>query len=84
MYIHGYYYNRKEEKISVYILVRGDRSEEVEIGGDGSGVTFSDDPVEITSQVNDTFDHILCSQASIRLLCENYGNSFRDPVGMLW
>ena len=85
MYIHGYYYNRKEEKISVYILVRGDRSEEVEIGGDGSGITFSDDPVEITSQVNDTFDHILCSQASIRLLCENYVKEFfsgscRDAV----
>ena len=45
MYIHGYYYNRKEEKISVYILVRGDRSEEVEIGGDGSGITFSDDQI---------------------------------------
>lgn len=85
MYIHGYYYNRKEEKISVYILVRGDRSKEVEIGGDGNGITFSDDPVEITSQVNDTFDHILCLQASIRLLCENYVREFfsgscRDAV----
>ena len=48
MYIHGYYYNRLEEKISVYILIRGDRSEKVEIGGDGSEITFSDDPVEIT------------------------------------
>ena len=38
MYIHGYYYNRLEEKISVYILIRGDRSEKVEIGGDGSGI----------------------------------------------
>lgn len=85
MYIHGYYYNRLEEKISVYILIRGDRSEKVEIGGDGSGITFSDDPVEITSQVNDTFDHLLCSQASIRLLCKNYIKEFfsgscRDAV----
>ena len=31
MYIHGYYYNRLEEKISVYILIRGDRSEKVEM-----------------------------------------------------
>lgn len=73
MYIHGYYYNRKEEKISVYILVRGDRSEEVEIGGDGSGITFSDDPVEITSQVNDVRSYSLLAgfyPLALRELCE--------------
>lgn len=72
MYIHGYFYNQQNDKITVYILTRNDRTVEVEIGATGSGMAFTDDPVEITSQVNDTFDHLLCQQASIRLLTKDF------------
>ena len=74
MYIHGTYYNEHDEAITVYIVTRGDRSLDVEIGGDD--IMFSDDAVELTSQVNDTFDSLLKSQAFIRLLCRNYVEDF--------
>ena len=85
MYIHGYYYNQHNEKISVYILTHGDRSEEIEIGAEDGDILFTDDPVETVSQVNDTFDHLLLNQANVRLLCRNYVpgffcNSCREAV----
>lgn len=76
MYLHGYYYNQHNEKIGVYILTEGDRTIDIEIGSEESGISFTDDPVEITSQVNDTFDHLLLSQANIRLLCRDYQPGF--------
>ena len=85
MYIHGYYHNQQGEKISVYILTGDDRTTELEIGSDGGGVYFGEDPVEITSQMSDTFDTLLMYQASVRLLCRNhmpclYGSACRDAV----
>ncbi len=85
MYLHGSYYNRNDERISVYIVTGGSRTEEVEIGGEDSKVFFSDDPVELTSQVNDTFDHLLTVQATVRLLAKEYmgalyNTSCRDTV----
>lgn len=76
MYIHGYFYNQNNDSITVHILTNGDRSTELEIGGEGSGLFFTDDPVEITSEVNDTFDHLLCQQASVRLLTRNFVPDF--------
>ena len=76
MYIHGSFYNQKDERITVYILTKGDRSKEVVIGTENGDLYFSADPVEIKSQVNDTFDHLLLSQASIRLLARNYMEDF--------
>lgn len=82
MYIHGYYYNEQNDKIAVYIQTQGDRSEELVIGGrEGAEeadieLCFSDDPVEMQSQVNDTFDVLLCQQASIRLQARNYRSEF--------
>jgi hypothetical protein len=73
MYIYGSYHNLHNEKISVYILTGNDRSTEMEIGDEeGDEIYFTDDPVEITSQVNDTFDHLLYNQASVRLYCKNF------------
>lgn len=86
MYLHGYYYNQHGEKIAVHILTGGDRSDDIEIGSkEGSDIFFTDDPVELSSQVNDTFDHLLLSQASVRLNCRNYVpgffcNSCREAV----
>lgn len=85
MYIHGHFYNEHNERIEVHILTLGDRTKEVEIGAEGSGLDWTDDPVDITSEVNDTFDVLLRSQASVRLLTKNFVPDFfcascRDAV----
>ena len=85
MYIHGYFYNERGEKVTVELVTKGTRETELEIGDGKSGLWFGEDPVELQSQVNDTFDHLLKNQASIRLLAENYVEDFfasncRDAV----
>lgn len=85
MYLHGHFYNQKNERIEVHILTKGDRTKEVVIGEDGGELSFTDDPVELTSEVNDTFDHLLCQQAKVRLLTRNFVPDFfcascRDAV----
>ncbi len=85
MYIHGHFYNERDEKITVHIVTKGDRGDELEIGDGKSGLYFGEDPVETESQVSDTFDHLLKTQATIRLLTENYVEDFfsstcRDAV----
>lgn len=85
MYLHGHFYNQKEERIEVHILTGGDRTKETVIGEENGELSFTDDPVELTSQVNDTFDHLLCQQATVRLLTRNFVPDFfcascRDAV----
>lgn len=72
MYLHGHFYNEQEERIEVHILTRADKSKEAIIGEKNGELSFTDDPVELTSQVNDTFDHLLCQQATVRLLVRNF------------
>ena len=38
MYIHGHFYNQRNERIEVHILTQGDRTREVVIGADGASV----------------------------------------------
>ena len=85
MYLHGHFYNQKEERIEVHILTGGDRTKEIVIGDEDGDLSFSADPVDLTSQVNDTFDHLLCQQATVRLLARNFVPDFfcascRDAV----
>lgn len=85
MYIFGSFYNQQDLEVKVEIITHHDETERVEIGTEESGIYFTDDPVEITSQVNDTFDVLLCSQASVRLLCRDFVpdffcNSCREAV----
>ena len=61
----GYFYNQQNQRIDVAIGAGTG-----EIGTEG--LYFTDEPLEITSQVNDTFDVRLCSQASIRLLSKTF------------
>lgn len=68
MYLHGEFKNTKGDNIAVYIVTHNDRTEEKVIGDDTSGIMFADDPIEITSEVNDTFDVILPHAAKIKLL----------------
>lgn len=85
MYLHGHFYNQREERIEVHILTGGDHTKETVIGEKNGELSFTDDPVELTSQVNDTFDHLLCQQATVRLLARNFVPDFfcascRDAV----
>lgn len=85
MYIHGHFYNENNERIEVHILTQGDRTKEVEIDAEGSGICWTEDPVDITSEVSDTFDVLLRHQASVRLLTKNFVPDFfcascRDAV----
>lgn len=85
MYLHGHFYNQKEERIEVHVLTGGDRTKEIVIGEKNGELSFTDDPVDLTSQVNDTFDHLLCQQATVRLLARNVVPDFfcascRDAV----
>ena len=69
----------------MHILTGGDRTKEITIGEEGGELSFTDDPVELTSEVNDTFDHLLCQQATVRLLTRNFVPDFfcascRDAV----
>lgn len=85
MLFSGTFYNNQNDAITVVICTKGDNAKRVEIGNEKDGIFFTDDPVEITSQANDTFDHILCYQASVRLLCKNFVPDFfcsscRDAV----
>ena len=85
MYLHGHFYNENDERIEVHILTGGDRTTEVIIGEKNGELWFTDNPVEMTSEVNDTFDHLLCQQATVRLLARNFVPDFfcascRDAV----
>ncbi|MDE6853466.1 MAG: hypothetical protein K2J38_00245, partial [Muribaculaceae bacterium] len=53
-------------------MTKNSRAVQVEIGDEESGVFFTTDPVEIESSINDTFDHLLRSQATIRLLTRDF------------
>ena len=58
MYIYGHFYNEHNERIEVHILTLGDRTTEVEIGAEGSDLDWTDDPVDITSEVSLSLIHI--------------------------
>lgn len=86
MYIHGKFINQQGNLIAVHILTGSDRDKDIEIGAIGGQLFFSaDDPVSINSQVNDTFDVLLCRQATITLQArgfvpELFGLNARDVV----
>ncbi len=85
MYIHGSFVNQKGDMITVHIVTKQDRTEERIIGEEATGLYFTTDPVEIEDAVNDTFDHLLCYSATVRLLASDFVSDFfctscRDAV----
>lgn len=76
MYFHGSFINQQGRAVTVHILTGADRTQTVEIGAEGGDVFFTEDPVEITSEVNDTFGHLLRHSASVRLLTREYIGAF--------
>ena len=79
MFLHGKFINLQGAEVEVRILTRGDDSRELVIGEDGGSVFFSDDPVEVASEVNDTFDHLLRSSCTIRLQSRDYIPELYQP-----
>lgn len=85
MYLYGSFINQTGKTVTVHIVTGASRAGAIEIGADSSDVYFSDNPVEINSEVNDTFDHLLRSSAVIRLQTRDYipdlfGTSARSAV----
>lgn len=85
MYIYGSFLSQKGDTVTVYIVTQGDRTQTLEIGTEKADVFFTEDPAEITNEVNDTFDVLLRQSATIRLLCGNliadlFSTSCRDAV----
>lgn len=79
MYIHGSFNSQRGDTVAVHIVTKNDRTDTLEIGARGSGMYFTDDPVETASEANGTFDHLLRQSASIRLLCAGYVADFFCP-----
>ena len=85
MYIHGSFISQQGDMVAVHIVTQGDRAKTLEVGTEDADVYFSDDPAEITSEINDTFDVLLRHSANIRLLCGNlitdfFCTSCRDAI----
>lgn len=72
MYFYGSFLTQLGETVTVHIVTENSRAKQVEIGDDKSGIFFTTNPVEIESSVNDTFDHLLRNQATIRLLTRDF------------
>ncbi len=85
MYFYGSFLTQAGETVTVHIVTGNSRTQQVEIGAEGGNIFFSTNPVEISSSVNDTFDHLLRSEATIRLLTRDFIKEFfcascRDAV----
>ena len=72
MYIYGSFLTQQNAAVTVYIVTDNDRTQEIEISPDSTSLAFpAESPVTISSEVNDTFDHLLCQSATIRLLARD-------------
>lgn len=65
--------------MTVQIVTRGDRTQSIEIGAEDGQIFFSDDPVEITSGFNDSFDVLIRNEAAIRLLVRDFAGDLFCP-----
>lgn len=79
MYFYGSFITQLGETVTVHIVTENSRAIQVEIGDEKGGVFFTTNPVEIENSVNDTFDHLLRSQATIRLLVRDFIPDFFVP-----
>lgn len=77
MYIYGSFVNRIGQTVTVHILTNGDRSKQIEICPESDMLCFpAESPVEITAEVNDTFDHLLRQSATIHLYASDFIDDF--------
>ena len=69
MYIHGQFINNDGDTITVQIL-NGSKNEEMEIGE--NGLVFSPNPIEITTNCESLFEHIIRKSCTINLVTNKY------------
>lgn len=68
MYLYGEFLNKRGQAVRVDIVTGSDKSTTIEIGADATAdVWFTDDPVSVDMNVNDTFDVLLPRSATISL-----------------
>lgn len=79
MQIQGAFLTRTGRRVSVAIITDKDRTKTIDIGAEGSDVLFDDDPVSIESQSDDTFEVVLTSRATVRLLVRRYMSELFCP-----
>lgn len=74
MNIHGEFTDYNGVLYEVYILTNGDKSTEKIIGnsGDTCDLWFGEEPVEIETDNDDTFEHLIRKSAKISLVTSNY------------
>ncbi len=70
MYIHGDFRDVNNVLYSVHILSDNDKTKELTIGD--NGLYFSDSPISIATDIDDTFQTIIRRSASINLVTRNY------------
>ena len=69
----GQYADVNGNTVTVKILTKGSSDEQISIGNDGDDILFAEsDVVAISSEVNDTFDHLIVSSCTINLQCRNF------------
>ena len=75
MTIYGTFKNINNDTIEVEIINNSIEGDQVEIGE--NGLFFSGDPIEIETNIDDTFEHIIKKTATINLVTDSYvGNLF--------
>lgn len=71
MYIHGTFKDKEGNDITVKFLKGNSFSEEHEIS-EYTPIAFSDDPIEISTECDNTFTHIIKKSCTIRLVTSRY------------
>ena len=66
MYIHGEFRNKQSDIIAVHII-KGNINEDVMLIGEDE-LYFTDDPVIIEQENDDTFEHIITKSATINFI----------------
>ena len=70
MYIHREFRNKENDVIAVHII-KGDINTDVMVIGE-DGLFFTDEPVIIEQENDDTWEHIITKSATINLITKNY------------
>lgn len=72
MYIHGEFKDVENNLVSVHILTNNDKTEEILIGETDGEILFAEDPIEIETDNDDTFNALLQKSCKIDLLVSDF------------
>jgi hypothetical protein len=72
MYIHGEFKDVENNLVSVHILTNNDKTEEILIGETDGEILFAEDPIEIETDNDDTFNALLQKSCKIDFLVSDF------------